>query len=117
MMRGHSHASCRRWRLRWLRDLPRLTWRRTRTLWPPGHLLNSGFSNKMAEIPESATLFMRGLIERARKLKKIIVFPEGADPRVIDAAARLARDGVVRPVLIGPKPAGAPNGVDFIDPA
>lgn len=71
----------------------------------------------MAEIPESAKLFMSGLIERARKLKKTIVFPEGDDPRVLDAAARLARDGVVRPVLIGPKPAKAPEGVEFIDPA
>src|SRR5947207_1737876 len=100
-----------------LRDLLQFTWRRTCTLCLLCHLLDSGFSNKMAEIPESARLFMSGLIERARKLKKIIAFPEGADPRVIDAAARLARDGVVRPVLIGPKPAGAPNGVDFIDPA
>src|SRR3954451_13546718 len=71
----------------------------------------------MAEIPESARLFMSGLIERARKMKKIIAFPEGADPRVIEAATRLAREGVVRPVLIGPRPAGAPEGVEFIDPA
>jgi phosphate acetyltransferase len=71
----------------------------------------------MAEIPESARQFMNGLIERARKLKKTIAFPEGTDPRVLDAAARLARDGVLRPVLIGPKPANAPEGVEFIDPA
>src|SRR5258708_841946 len=71
----------------------------------------------MAEIPDSAMLFMSGLSERARKLKKTIVLPEGDDPRVLDAAARLARDGVVRPVLIGPKPANAPAGVEFIDPA
>ena len=71
----------------------------------------------MAEIPESARQFMSGLIERARKLKKTIAFPEGGDPRVLEAAARLARDGVVRPVLIGPKPANAPEGVEFLDPA
>ena len=71
----------------------------------------------MAAIPESAKLFMSGLIERARKLKKTIVFPEGTDPRVIEAAARLAREGVVKPVLIGPRPANAPDGVTFIDPA
>ena len=40
----------------------------------------------MAAIPESAKLFMSGLIERARKLKKTIVFPEG------DGSAR-ARSG------------------------
>src|SRR5437660_1760865 len=76
----------------------------------------------MAAIPESAKLFMSGLIERARKLKKTIVFPEGTDPRVLDAAVRLAREGVVKPVLIGAKPAGFPEGaaaagVAFVDPA
>ena len=71
----------------------------------------------MAAIPESAKLFMSGLIERARKLKKTIAFPEGTDPRVLEAAARLAREGVVRPVLIGTRPAQAPEGVEFVDPA
>ncbi len=60
---------------------------------------------------------MAGLIERARKTKKTIVFPEGGDVRVLEAAARMAREGVVKPVLIGPKPANAPAGVDFVDPA
>src|SRR5580692_11672406 len=67
--------------------------------------------------PESATIFLRGVVERARKLNKTIVFPEGGDARVVEAAARLARDGVIRPVLIGAKPAAAPGGVTFIDPA
>jgi phosphate acetyltransferase len=71
----------------------------------------------MAEIPESARLFMAGLIDRARKLKRTIAFPEGNDPRVLEAAARLAREGIVKPVLIGPRPANAPEGVDFADPA
>src|ERR1051325_4144584 len=71
----------------------------------------------MAAIPESAKLFMSGLIDRARKLKKTIAFPEGTDPRVLEAAARLSRDGLVRPVLIGPKPAQAPDGVEFVEPA
>jgi len=46
----------------------------------------------MAAIPESARLFMAGTVERARKLKKTIVFPEGGDARVLAAAARLARE-------------------------
>jgi phosphate acetyltransferase len=71
----------------------------------------------MAAIPESATQFMAGLVERARRHKKTIVFPEGSDARVLEAAARLVRDGVVTPVLIGPKPADAPAGVTFLDPA
>src|SRR5690242_20633732 len=66
--------------------------------------------------PESARQFMSGLIERARKLKKTIAFPEGNDPRVLEAAARLARDGVVKPVLVG-SPVAALEGVRFVDPA
>ena len=60
---------------------------------------------------------MAGLIARARKLKKTIVFPEGNDPRVLQAAARLAAEGVVKPVLLGTAPAGSLEGVTFVDPA
>ncbi len=76
-------------------------------------MLSSTFP--MPAIPESARLFMAGLTERARQLQKTIVFPEGNDPRVREAAARLARDGVVRPVLLG-KPGPAMDGVVFADP-
>jgi len=71
----------------------------------------------MAVIPESALSFLAGLAARARRHPKTIVFPEGADKRVLEAASRLARDGVLRPVLVGPKPADAPEGVRFADPA
>jgi phosphate acetyltransferase len=80
-------------------------------------MLDSGFSSEVAAIPESAQLFMAGLIARARQLKKTIVFPEGNDPRVLAAAARLATEGVVRPVLVGTAPASPPEGVAFVDPA
>src|SRR5436305_940045 len=68
-------------------------------------------------VPESATAFLAGLIERARRCRKTIVFPEGSDPRVVQAAARLARDGILQPILIGPKPDSAPEGVTFVDPS
>src|SRR5947208_3080075 len=67
-------------------------------------------------VPESATVFLAGLIERARRSKKKIVFPEGTDPRVLNAAARLARQGIVQPILIASRPDSAPEGVMFIDP-
>jgi phosphate acetyltransferase len=60
---------------------------------------------------------MTGLIARARKLKKTIVFPEGNDPRVLQAAARLAAEGVVKPILLGAAPATPIEGVTFVDPA
>ena len=67
-------------------------------------------------VPESATAFLAGLIERARRSKKKIVFPEGSDPRVVDAAARLAQRGILQPILIARRPGSAPEGVTFIDP-
>ena len=71
----------------------------------------------MAAIPESARQFMSGLIERARKLNKTIAFPEGSDPRVLEAAGRLARESIVKPVLIGPPPGNPPQGVTFVNPS
>src|SRR5215470_1058651 len=68
-------------------------------------------------IPETATSFIAGLIERARRSRKRIVFPEGTDPRVLKAAEKLAAEGIVQPILIGPKPDRAPEGVTFVDPA
>jgi phosphate acetyltransferase len=52
-------------------------------------------------MPESATLFLARQIERLRHFpRKRIVFPEGADPRVQSAAARLRAEGIVEPILI-----------------
>jgi phosphate acetyltransferase len=65
--------------------------------------------------PESACLFLAGLVERARGLNKSVVFPEGGDPRVLEAAARLAREGVLRPILIAPPPHPSIDGVAFVD--
>ncbi len=67
-------------------------------------------------VPESATAFLAGLIDRARRSRKKIVFPEGSDPRVQNAAARLARQGILQPILIAPAPKSAPDGVIYIDP-
>ena len=51
--------------------------------------------------PDSAVAFLAALIARARPLHKRIVFPEGDDARVIEAAGRLAREGIVQPIKIG----------------
>ena len=46
-------------------------------------------------LPESARWLLDVLVKRVRSLpvRKKIVFPEGSDPRVIEAAARLAAEG------------------------
>lgn len=52
-------------------------------------------------MPESATLFLARQIERLRQYpRKRIVFPEGADPRVKSASARLRAEGLVEPILL-----------------
>lgn len=53
-------------------------------------------------VPESAAAFLDDLKERASHFPRRIVFPESDDSRVIAAAERLAREGLARPILIGP---------------
>ncbi len=68
--------------------------------------------------PESARQFLAGHVERVRRQhpKKRIVFPEGGDPRVAAAAERLAREGLIEPVLIAPKGRAVPAGCAAVDP-
>lgn len=68
-------------------------------------------------IPESARLFVAGMLERARPLNRTIAFAEGDDPRIVEAAARLARERAARPVLLRSGDGGAPEGCTAIDPA
>jgi phosphate acetyltransferase len=51
---------------------------------------------------ESATLFLARQIERLRRIAKPkrIVFPEGNDPRVREAADRLSRERLIEPILL-----------------
>jgi phosphate acetyltransferase len=53
-------------------------------------------------LPDSAVEFLQSQADRVRALPKRpkIVFPEGEDSRVREAAARLAHEGLVDPVLI-----------------
>jgi phosphate acetyltransferase len=53
-------------------------------------------------LPESAANFLARQIERLRRFpkRKRIVFPEGDDPRVQQAAERLIKERLVEPILI-----------------
>ena len=44
---------------------------------------------------------MEHIRSRAAQDPKRVVFPEGASPRIVAAAARLAQEGLARPILIG----------------
>jgi phosphate acetyltransferase len=59
----------------------------------------------------SAVSFLREQVARVKSLKRRrkIVFPEGGDPRVISAAERLRRDGLIEPILLGPAGHGDPR--------
>jgi phosphate acetyltransferase len=61
--------------------------------------------------PDSARQFLERQIQRLRQAPRLrrIVFPEGSDPRVQEAAARLSQDKLLEPILIG--------GAAGIDPA
>jgi len=69
-------------------------------------------------VNETSIAFLNRQIERVRQAgsRKRIVFPEGFDPRVLEAAARLAREGLAEPILLGKPPEPAPHGVKFIQP-
>ncbi|MBI2687465.1 MAG: phosphate acetyltransferase [Acidobacteria bacterium] len=53
-------------------------------------------------LPDSAAAFLDRQKEtlRRRAVRKRIVFPEGGDPRIQEAAARLTADGLAIPVLV-----------------
>ncbi|RNA67871.1 phosphate acetyltransferase [Alteribacter keqinensis] len=67
----------------------------------------------------------RGILEKVKAHNPTIVFPEGTDERIIEATARLKKDGVLKPVLVGnkeevTKKAGeigvSVDGIDIFDP-
>jgi phosphate acetyltransferase len=70
--------------------------------------------------------FLEGLATRARERQRRIVFPEGDDPRTIEAVARIVLAGLLRPIVIGDPDTvrrgvhrfgGDGDAVDVVDPA
>ncbi len=69
--------------------------------------------------------FLDSMRERARRRLRTIVFPEGEDERTLHAAIHLAREGLVRPLVLGPPRlarelavlAGEELGIEVVDPA
>ncbi|MHA1154226.1 MAG: phosphate acyltransferase, partial [Alphaproteobacteria bacterium] len=66
-----------------------------------------------------------GFIAAAKANPQTVVLPEGAEPRVIAAARRLADEGVARPVLLGAREeltaaagraGGSLDGLETVDP-
>ena len=69
---------------------------------------------------------MQQVWEKARRLNKAIVLPEGTETRTIQAAARVRSEGLARPILLGDegeiraeaeKTGTELRGIEMIDPA
>src|SRR3954467_10220117 len=60
-----------------------------------------GYREKLEERLGRARGIMRGLINRAMRAPKRIVFPEGEEPKIIRAASILVEDGIALPILLG----------------
>jgi phosphate acetyltransferase len=62
-----------------------------------------------------------GILDKARRNLRRIVFPESTEPRTLRAVSRLAREAIVRPVLVGPEAAvtaaAREHGVDLANVA
>jgi phosphate acetyltransferase len=65
---------------------------------------------------EAVLDIVEAIIERAKQSVQRIVFPEPEDPRVLEAATRLAAEKVARPVLVGRSVMRPPAGVEATDP-
>jgi malate dehydrogenase (oxaloacetate-decarboxylating)(NADP+) len=60
-----------------------------------------GYRELLEERLGRARGIMRGLINRAMRDPKRIVFPEGEEPKIIRAASILVDDEIARPILLG----------------
>ncbi len=68
--------------------------------------------------------FVKELEDKAKKAGKTIVLCEGEDKRVVEAAAKIVKEGIAKIILIGNKaecekvaPGVNLNGVELVDPA
>jgi malate dehydrogenase (oxaloacetate-decarboxylating)(NADP+) len=60
-----------------------------------------GYRERLEERLGRARGIMRGLINRAMRAPKRIVFPEGEEPKIIRAASILIDEGIAQPILLG----------------
>jgi malate dehydrogenase (oxaloacetate-decarboxylating)(NADP+) len=60
-----------------------------------------GYRDRLEARLGRARGLVRGLINRANRDPKRIVFPEGDEPKIIRAAAQLVEEGIAQPILLG----------------
>jgi malate dehydrogenase (oxaloacetate-decarboxylating)(NADP+) len=60
-----------------------------------------GYREKLETRLGRARGIMRGIINRAQRAPKRVVFPEGEEIKIIRAAVALVEDGIAQPILLG----------------
>jgi phosphate acetyltransferase len=82
-------------------------------VWEGAAAVNRYNKRLRMSLPEPARAFVASKIARLREVRPLrrIVFPEGGDDRIRNAAERLAGEGILQPVLLGGE------GPGRIDPA
>ena len=87
---------------------------------PPSPLVGEGWGGRVRRLSQALRLMWRQSMDAldrafaaARARRRTLVLPEGAEPRIAEAAARLAAEGLARVLLIG----GRAPGCETIDPA
>ena len=55
------------------------------------------------------------MIETLKANPKKLVFPEGSDPRILEAASRLLAEGIMTPVLVGEPDKGRTPNIRGLD--
>jgi malate dehydrogenase (oxaloacetate-decarboxylating)(NADP+) len=67
----------------------------------PGPFDESAYREHLRGLLGQTTAVMRKFMRRAARDPRRIVFPEGEDPRILQACAILVDEGMARPVLLG----------------
>jgi phosphate acetyltransferase len=62
---------------------------------------------------------LQQIVDRAAERPRRLVFPEGSDPRIVEAARRLRREKIAEPILVGDPAAlaSSADGLDVEDPS
>ena len=61
------------------------------------------YREKLERLINPASRVTNAIIHKASKAPKRIVFPEGVEEKIIRACATMVKQGICRPILIGPK--------------
>src|SRR5690606_9601600 len=59
------------------------------------------YRERMRTLLGGSTAVLRRFVRRAAQQPKTLVFPEGEDPRILEACRIMIDEGIARPILLG----------------